>query len=146
MVGITVRVRNMGSLQGKVKKLNWGIQAGVIVGLRGLAQPIEDDIKQSIRTGSRKGRWVKRYNPERTLQASAPGEVPANDLGMLANSISVDVDQTQFNMTLSASAPHARPLEYGTRHMLPRPFLRPALVRWRQRIIDAIHDAIKRAL
>lgn len=146
MPGITVRVRNMGSLQGKVKKLGWDIQAGVIVGLRGLAQPIEDDIKQSIRTSSRRGRWVKRYHPERTVQASAPGEVPANDRGMLANSVSVDVDQTQFNMTMSASAPYARELEYGTRHMLPRPFLRPALARWRQRIIDAIHDAIKRAL
>ena len=37
-------------------------------------------------------------------------------------------------------------LEFGTKDMQARPFLRPALARWRQRIIDAIHDAIKRAL
>ena len=146
MPAITVRVRNMGRLQAKVKKLPLDIQAATVIGLRGLATPIEDDIKRSIRTGARTGRIVKRYHPERIHQASAPGEVPANDLGMLANSIEVDVDPTQFNMTISASVPYAQELEYGTRHMLPRPFLRPALTRWRQRIIDAIHNAIKRGL
>lgn len=146
MPGLTIRVRNMSSLQAKVKRLDWGIQAGVVTGLRSLAQPIEDDIKQSIRSGSRSGRFVKRYHPERIVQASAPGEVPANDRGMLAASVQVDVDPTQFNMTMSASAPYARELEYGTRWMLPRPFLRPALARWRQRIIEAIRDAIKRAM
>lgn len=146
MPAITVRVRNMGRLQAKVKKLPLDIQSATVIGLRGLATPIEDDIKRSIRTGARTGRIVKRYHPERIHQASAPGEVPANDRGMLANSIEVDVDPTQFNMTISASAPYAQELEYGTRHMLPRPFLRPALTRWRQRIIDAIHNAIKRGL
>jgi HK97 gp10 family phage protein len=67
-------------------------------------------------------------------------------LGLLVNSIEVDVDPSQFNMTIAALAPYARELEYGTRNMLPRPFLRPALTRWRQRIIDAIHNAIKGAL
>lgn len=146
MPGLTVRVRNLSSLQAKVKRLDWGIQAGVVRGLRSLSQPIEDDIKQSIRTGARSGRLVKRYHPERIVQASAPGEVPANDRGMLANSIEVDVDSTQFNMTMSASAFYARELEYGTRYILPRPFLRPALVRWRQRIIEAIHNAIRGSL
>jgi len=143
MPALTVRVRNMGRLQAKVKKLPLDIQAGVVIGLRSLTSPIEEDIKRSIRTGARTGRIVKRYHPARVHQASAPGEVPANDRGMLANSIEVDVDPTQFNLTMSASAPYAQELEYGTKHMLPRPFLRPALTRWRERIIKAIQDAIK---
>ena len=65
---------------------------------------------------------------------------------MLANSIEVDVDPVQFNLTLSASAPYARELEYGTRYMLARPFLRPALARWRERIINTIHKAIKEGI
>jgi len=146
MPPITVRVRNMGRLQAKVKKMPLDIQAATIVGLRGIATPMEEDVKRSIRTGARSGKIVKRYHPERIHQASAPYEVPANDRGMLANSIEVDVDPTQFNLTLSASAPYANELEYGTKHMLPRPFLRPALTRWRERIITAIQDAIKRGL
>lgn len=146
MPKMVARVLNMGSLQSKIKKLNWDIQAGAIVGLRNLADPIKEDVQQSIRTGPRSGRWVKRYHPERLHRASAPGEVPANDLGMLAASVEAEVDPAQFNMVLSASAPYARALELGTSKMLPRPFLRPALVRWRGRIIDALHAAIRRAI
>lgn len=146
MPALTVRVRNLSSLQAKVKRLDWGIQAAVVTGLRGIAGPMEEDVKRSIRTGSKTGRLVRRYNPFRIHQASAPGEAPANDRGMLAASIEADVDPRQFNLTLSAGAPYARELEYGTRNMLPRPFLRPALTRWRERIINAIHDAIKGAL
>ncbi len=146
MPAITVRVRNMGRLQAKVKKLPLDIQAATVMGLRDIAVPMEEDVKRSIRTGARTGKIVKRYHPARVVQASAPGEPPANDRGMLANSIEVDVDPVQFNLTLSAAAPYAQELEYGTRHMLPRPFLRPALTRWRERIIAAIHNAIKRGL
>lgn len=142
---LTVRVRNMSSLQSKVKKLDWSIQAAVIVGLRSLADPIKEDVKAQLRA-TKSGPVVTRYRPTRRVKASLPGEPPARDLGMLINSVDTDVDPSQFNLVISASAPYARELEYGTRNMLPRPFLRPALARWRQRIIDAIYAAIKGAL
>ena len=143
MSGLIIRVRNMGRLQSKVKKLPTDIQDGVVEGLRGIAPLMEAEIQEDIRTGPRSGNIVTRYNPERIHQASAPGEVPANDRGTLADSIEVEVDPIQFNLTIAALADHAPDLEYGTRWMLPRPFLRPALTRWRDRIINAIHKAIK---
>lgn len=142
---LTVRVRNMSSLQAKVKRLDWGTQAAVIRALRGLTLLIKQDIKSEL-TRMKSGPVVTRHRPTRQVKVSRPYEPPAKDLGMLVNSVDVDVDPIQFNMTLSASAPHAKPLEYGTRHMLPRPFLRPALTRWRERIIVAIQTAIKGAL
>jgi HK97 gp10 family phage protein len=145
MPRLTVRVRNLSSLQAKVKRLDWGIQAAVIAALRSLTNPIEQDIKQELRK-TKSGPVVTRYRPQRQVKVSRPYEAPAEDLGMLVNSIEVDVDPSQFNMTIAALAPYARELEYGTRHMLPRPFLRPALTRWRKRIIDAIHGAIKGAV
>ena len=145
MAPITVRVRNMGRLQGKVKGLHPKIRVAVVQALRGLAGPIERDIQQSIRSGSRSGRIVTRYRPQRVVQASAPGEVPADDLGRLANSIEVEADPVQINLTMSAGAAGLE-LEHGTHRMLPRPFLRPALFRWRDRIINAIQSAIKGAL
>jgi len=145
MPRLTVRVRNLSSLQAKVKRLDWGIQAAVVAALRSLANPIEQDIKKELRK-TKSGPIVTRYRPQRQVKVSRPYEAPAEDLGMLVNSIEVDVDPTQYNMVIAAGAPYARELEYGTRHMLPRPFLRPALTRWRQRIIDAIHNAIKGAV
>ena len=146
MPRMVARVLNIGSLQGKIKKLGCDMQAGAIMGLRNLADPIKEDVQQSIRTGPRSGRWVKRYHPERLHKASAPGEVPANDLGMLAASVEAEVDPVQFNLVLSANAPYARALELGTSKMLPRPFLRPALARWRGRIVDALQAAIRRSI
>lgn len=145
MPRLDVRVRNLSSLQAKVKRLDWGIQASVIMALRSLASPIEQDIKTELRK-TKSGPTVTRYRPTRTVKVSRPYEAPAKDMGMLVNSIDVDVDPAQFNLVISAAAPYARELEYGTRHMLPRPFLRPALARWRKRIIDAIHKAIKEGL
>lgn len=144
MPKMTVRVLNMGSLQGKVKRLNWGIQAAVVMALRNLAGPIEEDVK-NVLSKPKSGPTVTRYNPERQVKVSKPYEAPAKDTGFLVASVEADVDPQQFNLTLSAAAKYAKPLENGTRHMLPRPFLRPALTRWRQRIIDAIHKAIKEA-
>lgn len=143
MPPITVRVRNMGTLQAKVKRLPMEYQARTIIGLRRIAPLIEEDIKKELRSGGRRGRRVRRHNPTRVVVASGPNEPPADDRGMLANSIEVDVDPIQFNLTLSALAHYARHLEFGTRHMFPRPFLRPALFRWRRRIIDSIQEAIR---
>lgn len=60
--------------------------------------------------------------------ASAPGEPPASDTGRLLNSIEhkILVENTVF-ARVGSSVEYAIYLELGTRHMLPRPFLRPAL-------------------
>ena len=128
-----------------MKNLEWEYKSAVVRALRSLVTPIEDAAKRKVLTGPKTGRIYTRYNPFRLHQASAPGQSPANDTGRLASSIEADVDTTQFNLTLSAGAPYARELEYGTRNMAPRPFLRRTLLEFRQRIIDAIHDAIKGA-
>lgn len=145
MPQLTVRVRNMSSLQVKAKRMPSEVQGAVLAALRALAQPIENYIKQSIRD-PKSGPIIKRYRPERRVKISIPGEAPANDLGLLVNSIEVDVDPQQFNMIISAGAPYAKELEYGTWKMLARPFLRPALYHWRKAIVLSIQNAIRTGL
>ena len=142
-MSMTVRVRNMGRLQFKVKSLPVKTRRGVVRAMRSLAVPIEEDIRKSIRSGAKTGKVVKRYRPERIVQTSAPGQAPADDLGLLANSVEVDVDPVQFNLNVGAGAIYAAPLELGSRRMLPRPFLRPAVRRWRKRIVDTIKAAVR---
>lgn len=58
-------------------------------------------------------------------QASAPGEPPAVDTGNLKNSLRV-LEVTDDYASFGTSADYAAYLEFGTRNMAARPYLRPA--------------------
>ncbi len=47
--------------------------------------------------------------------------------GRLATSIAYHVDYASHTLTISVGAPYGVFVEYGTRHMRPQPYLRPAL-------------------
>ena len=81
------------------------------------------DAQKSIQKGAKTGRTYKRRNV--THQASAPGEAPASDTGRLVASGRVDQPET-FVANMVFSAQNAGYLEYGTRRMAARPFMRPA--------------------
>lgn len=86
---------------------------------------IQADAMESM-TGGRSGRL---YGAHR---ASAPGEPPAIDTGLLANTIGVmsGLGDTQgMSAIVFVNADYGMHLEFGTRHMAPRPFLRPAFDR-----------------
>jgi len=100
------------------------------------------------------GRIYRKTRPRRIHQASAPGEPPAPDTGQLratlAHKVSADDDGTlvaDIGYGLDADqrvddehgtsiAKVAEYLEGGTRHIAPRPFLRPALL-----AADGEHEA-----
>lgn len=58
---------------------------------------------------------------------SAPGDAPRDPAGRLAGTLAVQLDEAQSAVTVIAASREARFLEYGTRHMAARPFLRPAV-------------------
>lgn len=62
-------------------------------------------------------------------RASAPGAPPATDTGRLLNSISHSISQQgpEWVARVEAKTNYSLYLELGTRHMAPRPFMRPAL-------------------
>ena len=74
-------------------------------------------------TGPKSGRGYRRGN--RTHQASAPGEAPAVDTGLLINSIQT-AEEGDLRAVLGVGAEYGIWLEFGTRRMAPRPFLGPA--------------------
>lgn len=70
------------------------------------------------------GRRYKRGN--RTHTASAPGKSPAVDTGRLRQSIGVQkVGEGHYRV--GTNVEYAPYLEFGTRRMAARPFMRPAL-------------------
>lgn len=120
------------------------VEKAVSDGLMALALMAQGEAQQSILRGKKSGRVYNRG--KRSHQASAPGEAPANDYGFLASNIKAELaDKNTAN--LRSNAPYSIHLEYGTRKMAARPFLRPAGDRIREKarpIMDAyVKEAIK---
>ncbi len=76
---------------------------------------------------------------------SAPGEPPHRDTGQLDQSV-VAVRKTTLKSEVSANAEHALPLEFGTKRMIERPFLKPATKNTRRAITKLVRRAARRAL
>lgn len=87
------------------------------------------------RTRSRKGVKTKVVVGYKVHRASAPGESPAVDLGNLRAGIFADRLGSGPSAIVGVPAEYGVPLEFGTRDIRKRPFIRPAL--------DAIQPAFE---
>ncbi len=96
------------------------------------AQTILDIAKESM-TGPKSG---KLYGDH---QASAPGEAPAIDTRDLYNSGKLQSQNTRTRYTYFVvfDSEHAKHMEFGTRHIEPRPYLAPAYALANARIKQA---------
>lgn len=107
-----------------------------------LVRHFKDEFDKTL-TGPRSGRVYttlffmrngKLYSYGKRIphQASAPGEAPAIDTGMLLRSIKVDADETEaglFTITATSSSSYAAYLEVGTSKMRARPWMMPTMLR-----------------
>ena len=95
---------------------------------------VRNEVVTSISAGGT-GRTYRKYNPNRTHQASSSGNPPATDTGVLKSGIStrVEVERNALVGKIIAYAPtnkgdnYALFLEFGTTDMEARPFMQPAL-------------------
>jgi len=123
-------IKNLKAFQNKLKKR---MVTNPEKHLKGLVQRsttlVEGTAKESIASGSPSGRTYEKYNPRRTHTASAAGQPPATDTGFLVQNITSQVksEGTKVIGQIVASAPYAKPLEFGTTQMSARPFMQPAL-------------------
>jgi len=75
--------------------------------------------------------------------ASAPGDPPNNDTGLLANSIVVH-RTGKLSAQVVSEAPYSAKLEYGTSKMAERPYMRPAAIQSKDEIKDIFTAAVAR--
>lgn len=87
---------------------------------------VQRHVKQLLRTPGRGETYTHGTVKHR---ASAPGDPPATDTGQLADSIATELarDDTGLVERIGTNLKKGRYLERGTRHIEPRPFLRPGL-------------------
>lgn len=106
-------------------KLTVGVKKAIMRAVAMTAHDVRNDAINSITSGQKSGQVYTRRGI--THQASAPGEAPAADTGVLHNSIDVILNPATLSARVNASAKYAAALEYGTEKMQPRPYMRPAL-------------------
>ena len=109
------------------------IDAGLASAASEAGQALADHVRMKL----------SRPNPLGTTP-SAPGEPPARVSGELMDSVAYGVTGTGRGPSLAvgAGAPYALALEYGTRRMAPRPFLRPALAEMEEEIARIFYGAL----
>ncbi len=93
-------------------------------------------------SGSRSGRVYRVPGTSVTYVASAPGEPPAVQLGDLRKSVKfgVEVEDGSVVGFVGSELDKAPMLEYGTRNMAARPWLRPSF----EGSLDAVRDIFGR--
>lgn len=125
-------------LTSRIPEISAELRAKAAVLVQVTAFEIQADAMESM-TGGRSGRWYGNH------RASAPGEPPAIDQGLLANTIGVSsvpgVDNDLAAMVV-ANADYAPHLEFGTSRMAPRPFFRPAFERAREGFERALRSLL----
>lgn len=73
---------------------------------------------------------------------SKPGEYPSQDTGVLGNSIET-VQKEPLLVEVSANAPYASALEFGTSKMSARPFMEPSKNAKRKEVIALVDRAVQ---
>ena len=137
----TVKVIGLDDLKRKFEKLGRAV-GGDQLGKAALvgAQLVEQAAKLSM-AEEKHGRWYGQH------QASAPGEAPGVDTGLLLNSIQSELVTATATSALAqagvAGAEYAEALEYGTARIKPRPYMRPALDNNEDRIVGGVRAALE---
>jgi len=120
------------------------LAAGLRNRARAAARKAALDTKREITdrmSDSKSGRIYKRS--QKIHQASAPGEAPAIDTGLLVNSIQV-TDYGRLGAMVYTNTEYADVLELGGRHILPRPYMRPAVEKIAPKFLEATRQLIEK--
>ena len=152
MATLKMEVHGLAELLAGLEKLGQDMTGALddVVNATGLE--LCGDIIKRYQRGPASGKVYRKYRPNRTHQASAPGQAPMTDTGRLQGG-------TLFDKTGPASVrvfnaiEYAAALEYGSTNgrgrIAPRPAWRPAIDKMRpkyeKRINDAIAEAVRRA-
>jgi HK97 gp10 family phage protein len=145
---ISVNIKGHENLKKKYKQITIRLGQTNKASLSQVAKLLKTDVIKSIKKKSYGGTDV-RYNPKRTVTVSVKGKAPNHDLGGLVRGIRSRVVRGKrgvFNVEFKSTAKYALDLEYGTRNMKARPYMRPTLKRNRKKIVEIMAQGVRRAL
>lgn len=110
------------------------LQDAVIRAVYDAGEAVRAEAQASIREGAVSG---SEHVP------SLPGEPPNADTHNLDLSIDVRMSPNRKSVRVIAMAEYAAALEFGTSRIAPRPFMRPALQKHRNRLVYGVAQAVR---
>jgi hypothetical protein len=139
---LSIEIKGDREMQAMLDRASKAAQGEAIQdGLKACVFLIQDKAQQGMQKGAKTGRLYRRGR--KWHQASAPGQPPAVDTGLLVGAFSVkQVDSRTVALRVHAS--YAADLEFGTVRMAARPILRPIPVQYKTEI-EATWAAVVRA-
>lgn len=143
---IKVTIRGVPELQSAFRNLPDQVALGATEAIWLIIMLIRNRALAKIKGGAKSGRIYRRGSI--THQASAPGQSPATDTGVLIRSAKTEVDTAakEINGVVSFGALYARMLEFGTRRMAARPFFGQAIDSVRPEMVTQFVKSIKARL
>ena len=99
-----------------------------------------DDRRRRVEKGT--GKRAEKINSYR----SKPGEVPRVQSGALRRSITHEMHKVLPVGRVGTNIKYGKWLEFGTRYMQPRPFMRPSLMRIKSALMGIFAEPVKRGL
>lgn len=142
-----IRVDGINETIAALDRLGAAGEREIFKAVRGSLESVRSTALKKIMREPKTGRIYERgpgQNLSPTHQASAPGEAPASDSGILAGSVKVVQPSRSFGY-VGTDRQYGFWLEYGTTRMQARPWLRPSLEENRERILGRFAAALARA-
>ena len=102
---------------------------------------VRNTADQGITEGNKSGRTYTRRGISHT--ASAAGEYPAADTGVLHTNIFTDVDSNGLGGSVESRAKYSEFLEFGTSKMAARPFMQPSAEATRPKLRRRLRELFK---
>ena len=143
--GLKIEILGKEEFERSMRHKTSSMLSSLTAAIQGETLNLHEVIVKSIRKEGT-GRVYRRGKT--THKASAPGNPPATDTGNLMSTTSFDMDMRGKSPVgnVVARAPYAAALEFGTRKMDPRPFMKPALINNAARIRSSVRNALNRGV
>lgn len=128
MTSIKIEMQGLQQLLGQLNKLGADADDVAMEVITDLVTDTHAFAVSGIERGPKTGRTYRRGNVAHT--ASAPGQYPASNAGILASSVRMELPTTA-NMTgrVGTAVAYGPMLEFGTSRMAARPWLLPSFER-----------------
>ncbi len=127
MTTIKIEVDGLNALLSQLSRLGEDTQQIVDETIFDVATETQSLAVKGIQGPPKSGTKYKKYNPNRTHTASAPGQYPASDTGRLASSVIAQPIPNGYEVETNLK--YGPMLEFGTSKMAARPWLLPSFER-----------------
>lgn len=144
MTRISLKLEGMAQLQAALSALGEKAEAELSKAIDATGLELRGDIVKRYQRGPKTGSTYRKYNPNRTHTASAPGEAPATDTGRLASGVDYTKDG-KLSATVGSRVVYAAMQELGTARIAPRPAWVPATEAMRPKFRKRAEAALARA-